>query len=47
LREDQTVDLSNKYMTEDFREIFTMVTVDGGQEDHTFDMNLQVDTTEL
>ena len=43
--EHQTVDLSNKCMTKDFlRDFRHGCTVHGGQEDHTFDMYLSVDT---
>jgi hypothetical protein len=43
--EHQTVDLSNKCMTKDFlRDFRHGCTVHGGQEDRTFDMQVQVDT---
>jgi hypothetical protein len=43
--EHQTVDLSNKCMTKDFlRDFRHGSTVHGGQEDHTFDIQLPVDT---
>jgi histidinol phosphatase-like enzyme len=43
--EHQTVDLSNKCMTKDFlRDFRHGYTVNGGQEDHTFDIQLAVDT---
>jgi hypothetical protein len=43
--EHQTVDLSNTFMTKDFlRDFRHGCTVDGGQEDRTFDMHLPVDT---
>jgi hypothetical protein len=43
--EHQTVDLSNKCMTKDFlRDFRHGCTVYGGQEEHSFDMKLPVDT---
>jgi hypothetical protein len=43
--EHQTVDLSNKWMAKDFLRDFRYgSTVDGGQEDRTFDIHLPVDT---
>jgi hypothetical protein len=43
--EHQTVDLSNKCMTKDFlRDFRHGYTVHGGQEDHTFDIQVPVDT---
>jgi hypothetical protein len=42
--EHQNVDLSNKCMTKDYLRDFAMVVVYGGQEDRTFNMQLQRNT---